>query len=395
MERGLSKPMYSEISKVLETAEEVSRTIIAKNTTATDKYAQWPEEGIRALQAAGLGGLTVPLEYGGLGHGTETLAKVCEIIGQYCASTSICFGMHCVASAVIASKVTAYQQENYLTPICEGKHITSLSLSELGSGSHFYLPQTKMIKNNDGGYHIKGEKSFATNGGEADSYVVSAVTEQPNQAVGRFNCVIIPGDSEGLEWGPAWAGLGLRGNSSRNLSLNNVSVSDEQILGNVGDQIWYIFNVITPYFLTAIAGAYLGLTRAVIEEVKTHITQRKFSFNGKTIASSSVTQHQMGVLWAKYARTRALLYWSTQCYDKGLDNNQLDLFSAKAEIAETAIDIVNDGMTLCGGSAYREDSNLNRMLRDARAAHIMSPTTDMLRIWTGRSILEQPLLADT
>ena len=370
--------MYSEISKVLEKTEEVSKTVIARNTAATDKYAQWPEEGIRALQAAGLGGLTVPLEYGGLGHGTETLAKVCEIIGQYCASTSICFGMHCVGSAVIASKVTDFQQENYLTPICEGKHITSLSLSELGSGSHFYLPQTKMIKNKDGSY-----------------YMVSAVTEQPNQAVGRFNCIIVPGDSAGLEWGPEWDGLGLRGNSSRNLSLNNVRVFEEQILGNVGDQIWYIFNVITPYFLTAIAGAYLGLTRAVIEEVKAHITQRKFSFNGKTIASSSVIQHQMGVLWAKYARTRALLYCATQSYDKGLDNNQLDLFSAKAEIADTAIDIVNDGMTLCGGSAYREDSNINRMLRDARAAHIMSPTTDMLRIWTGRSILEQPLLADT
>ncbi len=387
--------MYSEISKILERAEEVSKTIVAKNTDHTDKYAQWPEEGMRALLAAGLGGLTVPLECGGLGHGTETLAKVCEIIGRYCTSTSICYGMHCVGSAVIASKVTDFQQENYLTPICEGKHITALSLSELGSGSHFYLPQTKMINTHDGNYMIIGEKSFATNGGKADSYVVSAVTEDTNQATGKFNCMIIPGDSKGLEWGPEWAGLGLRGNSSRNLSLNQVCVSENQILGNVGDQIWYIFNVITPYFLTAIAGAYLGLTRAAVEEVKTHITQRKFSFNGKTIASSSVIQHQVGTLWAKYARSRALLHWATQSYDNGIEDSQLDLFSAKAEIAETVISIVNDAMTLCGGSAYRDESNLSRMLRDARGAHIMSPTTDMLRIWTGRSILEQPLLSDT
>jgi alkylation response protein AidB-like acyl-CoA dehydrogenase len=387
--------MYSEISKILETVEEISRTIIANNATYTDKYAQWPEEGMRALLDAGLGGLTVPLVYGGLGHGTETLAKVCEIIGQYCTSTSICYGMHCVGSAVISSKVTDFQQENYLTPICEGKHITSLSLSELGSGVHFYLPQTKMINTHDGNYTIEGEKSFATNGGKADSYVVSAVTEESNKVTGKFNCIIIPGNSEGLVWGPEWTGMGLRGNSSRNLSLNQVCVSQEQILGNVGDQIWYIFNVITPYFLTAIAGAYLGLTRAAVDEAKRHITERKYSFNGKTIASSSVIQHQIGTLWSKYARSRALLYWSTQCYDKGLDNSQLDLFSAKAEIAETVIDIVNDAMTLCGGSAYRDDSHLNRLLRDARGAHIMSPTTDMLRIWTGRSILEQPLLSDT
>jgi len=387
--------MYSEISKVFEITEEVSKSVIAKNTVHTDKYAEWPEEGIRALQQAGLGGLTIPLEFGGMGHGTETLAKVCEIIGQSCASTSICYGMHCVGSAVIASKVTDFQQENYLTPICEGQHITSLSLSELGSGSHFYLPRTKMINTHNGDYIIEGEKSFATNGGRADSYVVSAVTEETNQPTGKFNCIIVPGNSEGLEWGPAWAGLGLRGNSSRNLSLNRVAVTEEHILGNEGDQIWYIFNVITPYFLTAIAGAYLGLARAVIEEVKSHIMKRTFSFNGKSIASSSVTQHQVGCLWAKYARTRALLYCATQSYDRGEEDSQLDLFSAKAEIADTVIDIVNEGMTLCGGSAYREDSNLNRMMRDARAAHIMSPTTDMLRVWTGRSILEQPLLTDT
>jgi alkylation response protein AidB-like acyl-CoA dehydrogenase len=173
-----------------------------------------------------------------------------------------------------------------------------------------------------------------------------------------------------------------------------VKISDQEILGNVGDQIWYIFNIITPYFLTAITGAYLGLGRAAIEEIKAHITQRKFSYNDKTIASSSVIQHKMGVLWAKYVRTKALIYYSTQNYDKG-ENTQLDLFSAKAEVADSVIDIVNEGMTMCGGSTYREDSNLNRMLRDARAAHIMSPTTDMLRIWTGRSILDQPLLTDS
>jgi alkylation response protein AidB-like acyl-CoA dehydrogenase len=386
--------MYSETSKVLETVEEISRTIIAKNAINTDKYAQWPEAGIRALLAAGLGGLTVPLEYGGLGHGTETLAKICEIIGQYCPSTSICYGMHCVGSAVIASKVTKYQQEHYLTPICEGRHITSLSLSESASGSHFYLPETKMNKDSDGNYVINGSKSFATNGGRADSYVVSVVTEETNQPLGRFNCIMIQGDSAGVEWGPEWTGLGMRGNSSRNLLLDNVVISSEDILGNVGDHIWYIFNVITPYFLTAITGAYLGLARAALEEIKSHLIQREYSFTENNLASSSVIQHQMGVLWAKYARTRALIYYSTQCYDKGLDSAQIDLFSSKAEVAEIVIDIVNDGMTLCGGSAYRENSSLNRMLRDARAAHIMSPTTDMLRIWIGRSILEQPLLTE-
>lgn len=387
--------MYSDVSKIYDTVREISKTIAREDAITTDKMAMWPERSLRALQAEGLGGLTVPLEYGGLGQGTQVLAKVCEILGQECASTAICFGMHCVGSAVIASKVTSYQQDRYLTPICEGKHITSLSLSETGSGAHFYLPQTRMKYSSEHEYRINGSKSFVTNGSKADSYVVSAVAEGSDTPGEQFNCVMIDGDAQGLNWGDQWRGLGLRGNSSRNLELDSVRISDQDILGQFGDQIWYVFNVITPYFLTAMAGAYLGVARAAIDETKTHLKNRSFSFNGRSLASSSVIQYQLGCLWAKYSRTRALVAHATDLYDDNDDESLIELFSAKADVADAVVDIINEAMTLCGGLAYREDSKLDRMLRDARASHIMSPTTDILRIWTGRSILDQPLLTDT
>ncbi len=387
--------MYSDVSKIIDTFGDISRGVIAEDAEITDSQAKWPERGIRILQNEGLGGLTIPKEYGGLGQGTKTLAQACEIIGQHCASTSICFGMHCVASAVIASKVTDYQQENYLIPICEGKHLTTLSLSEAGSGSHFYLPETRMQRTSIREHKVHGEKTFATNGGMADSYVVSAVSEDPEQPSGQFNCVMINNDSPGLRWGDPWAGLGMRGNSSRSMNLEGVKILDDDILGNYGDQIWYVFNVITPYFLTAIAGAYLGVARAAIEEVRQHVKARVYSHNGKSLASSSVTQYQLGILWSKYARTRALVYYATECYDRDVSENMVDLFAAKSEVADSVVEIVNDAMTLCGGTAYRDGSKLNRMLRDARASHVMSPTTDMLRVWTGRYLLDQPLLTDT
>jgi alkylation response protein AidB-like acyl-CoA dehydrogenase len=387
--------MYSDFSKIYDTVLEISQSIVREDAFSTDKRAMWPERSLRALQAEGLAGLTVPLEYGGLGQGTQVLAKVCEILGQECASTAICFGMHCVGSAVIASKVTPYQQDRYLTPICEGRHITSLSLSETGSEAHFYLPQTRMKYSSEHEYRINGSKSFVTNGSKADSYVVSAVAEGSDTPGEQFNCVMINADANGLRWGEQWKGLGLRGNSSRNLELGSVKISDRDILGQFGDQIWYVFNVITPYFLTAMAGAYLGVARAAIEEVKNHLKKRAFSFNGRTLASSSVIQYQLGCLWAKYARTRALVFHATDSFDNNDDESLIELFSAKADVVDAVVDIVNEAMTLCGGLAYREDSKLDRMFRDARASHVMSPTTDILRIWTGRSILDQPLLTDT
>jgi alkylation response protein AidB-like acyl-CoA dehydrogenase len=387
--------MYSDVSKIFGTVEDISRTITREDAEITDKLARWPERSLRKLQQEGLAGLTVPIEYGGLGHGTQVLAKICEILGQQCASTAICYGMHCVGSAVIASKVTDYQQEKYLTPICEGKHLTSLSLSETGSGAHFYLPQTRMQYSSQHEYKINGTKSFVTNGSKADSYVVSAVAEGSSTPGEQFNCVMIQGDADGLIWNEEWKGLGLRGNSSRNLELNAVKITDNDILGQFGDQIWYVFNVITPYFLTAMAGAYLGVAKAAIDEVVNHIKNRTFSFNSRTLASSSVIQYQLGCLWAKYSRTRSLVHHATESFDNNNDGSLVELFSAKAEVATAVVDIVNEAMTLCGGVAYREGSKLDRLLRDARASHVMAPTTEILRIWTGRSLLDQPLLTDT
>ena len=76
---------------------------------------------------------------------------------------------------------------------------------------------------------------------------------------------MVNADAAGLQWGERWKGLGLRGNSSRELFLNDVKIPDENVLGQFGDQIWYVFNVITPYFLTAMAGTYLGIAKAAID----------------------------------------------------------------------------------------------------------------------------------
>ena len=387
--------MYSDESKIFETVQNISSTVVSEDASTTDRLARWPERSIRSFQKEGLGGLTIPVEYGGLGQGTNVLAKVCEIIGQHCTNTALCYGMHAVGSAVIASKATEFQQEKYLTPICDGQHLTSIALHEAGSGSQFYLPQTRMQYHSGSEYNINGAKSFVLNGGQADSYIISAVAESSNTPGEQFNCLMADADAAGIQWGERWKGIGLRGDSSRDLFLDNVKISDQNILGHFGDQIWYVFNVLTPYFLTAMSGTYLGIARAAINEVTNHIKNREFSFNGRALASSSVVQYQLGVLWAKYARSRALVYYATECYDKDQDNALIDLFAAKAEVADATIEIVNESITLCGGYAYQENSILDLLLRDARAAHIMTPTADILRIWTGRSILEQPLLADT
>lgn len=382
------------LSQVLERAEKVAAGIARAEAETTDREARWPQRAIRALLDSGLGGLVVSSAHGGLGFGHLATARVCEILGRECASTALCFGMHLVGSAVINAKATEWQTAHLLAPITEGRHLTTLALSEPGTGVHFYLPQTRMVDATAQGFLVSGTKSFVTNGGKADSYVVSTVAADPGAPPGLFSCMVVPSGSKGLTWGPAWDGLGMRGNCSRNLTLHEVAVPRTHLLGGPGDQIWYVFEIVAPYFLMAMAGTYLGLAEGALDQVRRHLSHREYDHTGTSLAQQPVLQHRVGVLWGMVSRCRSLVYSAAAEADSRPGKALLDILTAKAESADTAVEAVNQAMTLAGGIAYRENSTLSRMLRDARAAHIMSPTTDILRTWAGRALLGLPLLSD-
>jgi alkylation response protein AidB-like acyl-CoA dehydrogenase len=381
-----------DLESILERVQEIAKEVVAPNAEDVDAKGRWAEEGVRALQHAGLGGLTVPEEYGGLGQGSFGVTKVCEILGQECASTAMCFGMHCVGSAMLSAKATPDQCERYLVPIVEGRHLTTLSLSESGTGSHFYMSRTRLEVISPDAYEVSGTKSFVTNGGHADSYVISTVAADPDAPPGQFSCIVVPASAEGLNWAEPWSGLGMRGNSSRTLELDRVIVPRGDLLGDEGDQIWYVFQVVSPYFLMAMTGTYLGVASAALEEVRAHLITRRYDASGSSLAQLQVVQHRLGTLWGMLERTRRYAYYAAASFDAGDPDALAAVFTSKAEVADCAVNMVNEVMTLMGGIAYREGSKIHKLLRDARAAHVMAPTTDMLRIWTGRTLLGQPIL---
>lgn len=390
----LSSANPTSFEEIHRRAREIAIDVLAPNAEAVDREATWPEENIRALQAGGLAGLVVPARFGGLGFGLHALARISEELALACPSTALSFGMHHVAAAVLAAKPTTVQATRFLEPIAHGKHLTTLALSEPGSGAHFYVPESTVVSRPDGSFGVNGTKSFVTNGGHADSYVVSVAAVEDESAVGKFSCVLVPNDAPGLSWTSQWHGLGMRGNSSKSVKLTDVRIDRDSLLGEEGDQIWYVFNVVAPYFLMAMAGTYLGIAAAALEEARAHLSSRAYSHRGTTLASEPVLQHRLGTLWAKVARTRAFVHHAAQSGDKGEADALPALCSAKAEVADCAVDVVNESMTLLGGKGYAEGSRVHRLLRDARAAHVMSPTTDLLRTWTGRALLDLPLLAD-
>jgi alkylation response protein AidB-like acyl-CoA dehydrogenase len=203
--------------------------------------------------------------------------------------------MHFVGSAVLAARATPSQRERYLVPISRGEHLTTLALSEPGTGVHFYLPETR-ISAVDGGYELTGIKSFVTSGGYADSYVISAAPTRSDAAPGEFSCVVVRRDTPGLTWDGAWHGWGMRGNAAASARLDNVRVPADDLLGEEGDEIWFVFNVVAPFFLMAMSGTYLGIAAAAFEAARAYLGERRHSHTGAELADNAIVQHRIGTM---------------------------------------------------------------------------------------------------
>ena len=372
-------------------AREIASAVIAPNVEREDREALWPAAAMKALGEAGLMGLNVPAEFGGHGQGLAGLLAVSQVLAQESPSTALCYAMHCVGSAVIAAKATPFQEEAYLEPIARGAHITTLALSEPGTGAFFWLPETRLTRSGEG-FALTGTKSFVTNGGYADSYVVSTAADGDLHEEGSFSCVVLDADRPGVRWDPPWAGLGMRSNSSRTLHLDAVATPADRLLGAEGDQLWYVFEVVAPYFLMAMAGTYLGVADAAFDMAREHLKTRRQSHSGELLGANPLLAHRLGGLWTELEKTRQLVQSAADAADAGEADALLGVLACKAAAGDAAVDLTNEAMTLTGGMGYRENGKLARLLRDARAAHVMSPTTDLLKTWVGRALLGQPLL---
>lgn len=380
-----------QIVSLQQTARRIGQEVLSQHAFAVDRDAVWPEASLAAVAEAGLNGLHVPRRLGGLDEGMLALVVVTEELARECSSAALCYGMHCVASAVLAAKATPDQEERYLRPIAEGRHFTSLALSEAGTGIHFYWPQTRLTLDGEF-YVVNGTKQFVTSGGFADSYVVTSVHAGGSGDVGEFSALVIDASTPGATWTGDWKGFGMRGNASKTLQLNDVRVPRRQLLGKEGDEVWYVFEVIAPYFLMAMSGVYLGIAAAALDAAIADVQSRQHSHTGEAVATQPIVQHRVAELWLQVHQARQLVHAAARLADVGDSSALAALLASKVAAATAAVDVSNGAMTLSGGRAYRENGTLGRLLRDARAGHVMAPPTDLLHVWLGRTALGMPLL---
>jgi hypothetical protein len=179
---------------------------------------------------------------------------------------------------------------------------------------------------------------------------------------------------------------------TRGLRLVSARVPLANLLGEPGDQVWYVFEVVAPYFLTAMAGTYLGIAQAAVDAAGEHLRMRQYAHSGESLRDVETLRVRFAEMWIALEKTRGLVQRAAQLGDAGSPDALSFILASKADAGETAVNLANEAMTLCGGFAYRANSRVAQLLRDARASHVMAPTTDILKSWAGRHLLGLPLL---
>jgi len=371
---------------MLDVVKQIAEEVIKPLAAEIDREKRFPEEAFEALGKTGLLGLLVPKEWGGLGGTLSDLAAATEIIAQYCGSTAMCYLMHSCGTMVITAKGNDEQKNRYLHAIAEGMKIGTLAFSETGTGVHFYTPEIQARSEGEH-FRLNGKKSFVTNGNHADFLIV--LTNSSSASAG-LNMFIVDTDCPDVKFEGSWEGIGLRGNNSIGLSLNNVKVAKENLVGAEGDGLEIIFQVIAPTFILGVSGVNAGLARGAYTAALEHAKTRTYA-DGRALAEIQAIQFYLSEMFGSVESASLFVHDAARKALRGEEAAILNVMQAKVIASESAIRVTNLAMQVCGGKGYTQALPTERFLRDARAGAVMGPTTEVLKEWVGKSVAGVPL----
>jgi isovaleryl-CoA dehydrogenase len=374
----------NDIGALLDSIREVAAERIAPEAARVDRERAFPAENLRALGEIGALGLVAPVEHGGAGGALTALAEACEIVGSACASSGMVFLMHSVTAATIAAGGGARAGE-VLDRLASGTALGTLAFSERGTGAHFYSPELQAVRSN-GGLTVSGRKSFVTSGGHADVYLILVQGE----AEGTADAYLVAGDQPGVKADGTWVGLGMAGNSSVALELQNVEVGDDDRIGPAGEAVGLVFNAVAPFFLVGLAAVNVGIASAAAAAATAHARDRRYP-DGSSLAEIQYVQHLIADMDLRTRQARLLVREAARLGEAADPTALVAIMEAKVVATEAATAVTQNALDATGGQGYTPALPVERHLRDARAGAVMAPTNAVLRNWIGKALAGLPV----
>lgn len=217
-----------------------------------------------------------------------------------------------------------------------------------------------------------------------------------------YYAVLAPSEKEGIDnWlfpldsgikfkTNSWNGLGMRGNVSCPMSIDNVTLDKFYRIGKSGSGATQVFETVAPYFVIGLASVYSGLCQNVLNYAVEKSTSRKYP-DGSNLSSIETVKIHLSQIYADTAAAVAL----TQSAANSAKNGEMDalakILAARIKASLSAIELSTIAMKIGGGKAYNKEGIIERLLRDSFAGQIMAPSVDVLKVWLGKAITNQQI----
>ncbi|MBP1960972.1 acyl-CoA dehydrogenase [Paenibacillus aceris] len=330
----------------------------------------------------GLTGIPWPDAYGGIGSDFVTYAIVVEELSKACASTGVMLSVHTsLVSWAMYKYGTEAQKLKFLHPLAQGKKLGAYSLTESGSGSDAGAMKTTAFKDGDS-YVLNGSKLFVTNGGEADVYIVFAMTDAQNKKRGCSAFIVEKGAS-GFIFGRKEKKLGIRSSPTLELRFENCRVPAENLLGEEGEGFRIAMKSLDGGRI-GIAAQALGIAQAALDASVAYAKQRK-QF-GKPIGEQQAIAFKLADMATKIEAARLLTYQAAWKESQGLPYGK-EAAIAKLFASDTAVGVSLEAVQIFGGYGYTKDYPVERYMRDAKVTQIYEGTNEIQRIVISRMLL--------
>lgn len=331
----------------------------------------------------GLAGIPWPEEYGGIGGDYLGYVIAVEELSRVCASTGVTLSAHTsLAGWPIFKFGSEEQKQKFLRPMAEGKKMGAYGLTEPGSGSDASNMKTTARKDGDD-YIINGSKIFITNAGEAEIYVVFAMTN-PEEGHRGISAFIIEKGTPGFSFGKKEKKLGIRSSLTLELIMEDCRVPAENLLGKEGDG-FKIAMMTLDGGRNGIAAQAVGIAQGALDAAVNYAKERK-QF-GKSIGQNQGVGFKLADMATKVEAARLLTYQAAWRESEGLPYGKESAMS-KLFAGDIAMEVTTDAVQVFGGYGYTKDYPVERYMRDAKITQIYEGTQEIQRLVISKMLLK-------
>ena len=372
MVEELYTPQQIELrNRARELAETVMRPVAAKH----DVEQTYPWEVQRAIKDAGLSGVWIPEEYGGMGCGVLELCIVVEEFSRACGGMGVAFAVNALGSFPILVGGSDEQKARWLPGVAAGEKLVAFGLSEKEAGSDAGSMLTRAERDGDV-YILNGEKKWNTNGAVAALNIIFAVTE-PGRGARGISAFVVEEGTPGYRVGKHEDKMGIRCVPVCEIHLENCRVPAENLLGGSEGRGFKHAMITLDRARPGVAAQAVGLAQGALD-LAIQFTHERQQF-GQSVSSFQGVQWMLADMATEIEAARSLVYASARAIDAGDKSPAGHSAMAKLFASDVAMRVTTDAVQIMGGYGYMKEYPAEKYMRDAKITQIYEGTNQIQR----------------